>query len=115
MTYMSSTKAASKESGGLIVAWLCAAVLDLSADILLIVTPMVVLWKVRPPKKGRRLILTLFAPSLVSLRSAITLLVIYFFVVDHGVGSFILVLIFLLLQVSHPFNCGKVCLTSSGF
>lgn len=77
-------------------------VLDLSADILLIVTPLVMLWKVKLPKKERRLILALFASSLVSLLSSITFTVIWFFTVDQGLGSLILASMFGLLQVRHP-------------
>jgi len=96
-----------KQPGGRIFAWFCAVILDLSADILLVVTPMVMLWKVRLPKKERRLILSLFACGLVSLLSSLTFLVIYFFVVGRGVGSFILVSMFSLLQVSHQSNYGE--------
>lgn len=94
-------KSCFKQPGGRIVAWLCAVVLDLSADILLVVTPLVMLWKIKLPQKERRLILALFASSLVSLLSSIIFTVTWFFTVDQGAGSLILASMFALLQVSH--------------
>jgi len=95
-------KSCLKQPGGRVVAWLSTVALDFSADILLVVTPLVMLWKVKLPKKERRLILALFASSVVSLLSSITFMVIWFFTVDQGVDSLILVSMFGLLQVSHP-------------
>jgi hypothetical protein len=95
-------KSCFKQPGGHVVVWLFSVVLDVSADILLVVTPLVMLWKVKLPKKERRLILALFASSLVSLLSSITFTVTWFITVDQGVGSLILASMFGFLQVRHP-------------
>ena len=91
-----------KQPVGHIISWLFVVVLGLCADILLVSTPIAMLWKVRLPKKERRLILVLFASSVVSLLSAISFELVWFFVTDHGVGTYTVGLMFTLLQVSHP-------------
>jgi hypothetical protein len=73
---------------------------DFSADTLLIITPLVMLWKIKLPTKERRLILALFSSSVVSLFSSIAFAVTWFFVFDSGLDSIILSSMFSLLQVS---------------
>jgi hypothetical protein len=91
-----------KQRGVQIVALLCILVLNFAADILLVVTPLVMLWKVKLPTKERRLILVLFGTNVVSLFSSIIFAVIWYLVADHGAKFIILASMFTLLQVSHP-------------
>ncbi|KAF8161392.1 hypothetical protein B0H34DRAFT_700765 [Crassisporium funariophilum] len=53
--------------------------IDLVADVLLIITPSVMLWKVKLPTNERRLILVLFSSSIFTLLSAIPFAFIWFF------------------------------------
>ncbi|KIM47024.1 hypothetical protein M413DRAFT_23319 [Hebeloma cylindrosporum] len=87
-----------KHLGGRIIALLSTFILDFSADILLVVTPLMMLWRVKLPTKERRLILALFASSLITLLSSITFSIIWALSIDHGVSSVILISMFALLQ-----------------
>ena len=77
-----------------------ATAMDFIADILLIAAPLTMLWKVKLPKKERRLILALFSCNLFSLLSYTTFVLMGYLVVNLGPGSPIYWSIFGLVQVS---------------
>ncbi|KAF8161390.1 hypothetical protein B0H34DRAFT_378550 [Crassisporium funariophilum] len=52
---------------------------DFAADAVLIITPSIMLWKVKLPVKERRLVLVLFSSSILTLLSAIPYALIWFF------------------------------------
>jgi hypothetical protein len=77
-------------------------ILEFSSEILLVVSPLVMLWKIKLPAKERRLILALFSSSLASLLAEISFMVAWYLTAGSGLDSHILVSMFMVLQVSHP-------------
>ncbi|KIM47026.1 hypothetical protein M413DRAFT_268127 [Hebeloma cylindrosporum] len=91
-------KSCIKKLGARVIPLYLTFLLDLRAEILLLVTPLVMLWKVKLPTKERRLILALFASSLITLLTSITFSIIWGLTIDQGDRSVILIAMLGLLQ-----------------
>jgi len=75
---------------GALVGVYATVVLDLLADLLLVISPLTMLWKVKLPKQQRRLILVLFSSSMIPLLASVAYCIIWGLSAKIGPDSFLI-------------------------